>query len=204
MNLDHVEVNPAFKHWEELLKKWIELNKTIYMQAGKEYAAYSFRERPNVSVIAGAAVGSGWAALEECWVEKHRTSTPTRKYEGRADLLLWKGKYHERIEAKLTCDEFLPLKRKIKKRHQSSIESAVKLGKATKGRNVALTFIIPRVLATGKENFNTQILDLIEHCRGFSPSILSCTFPGWVPRLGGDHKENDRFSKGIIVIGDVV
>lgn len=204
MNLDHVEVSATFKHWEELLKKWIDLNKTIYREAGKEYAAYSFRERPNVSVITGAAVGSGWAALEECWVEKHRTSAPTKKYDGRADLFLWKEKYHERVEAKFTCDEFPPLTRKIKQRHQSSKESAVKLGKATNGRNIALTFIVPRVPATGKNKFETQVLDLLEHCKRLSPSLLSCTFPGWVPRLGGDHKENDRFSKGIIVIGDVV
>jgi len=37
-----------------------------------------------------------------------------------------------------------------------------------------------------------------------SPLIFASVFPGWVPRLGADKKEKDKYALGVIVIGDIV
>ena len=91
------------------------MNEEIYKHAKNKdnFAAYSYRERPNISVMAAAAVRAKWIPLEECWSEKEGKN-------GRGDLWLWKDVRHERIEAKFTSDGFSELKKKIKSRHESA------------------------------------------------------------------------------------
>jgi hypothetical protein len=101
MKLGEVDVKSPLKHWEEILEQWVRLNREIFEHAKGKFAAYSYRERPNVGVMAGAAVRAGWVALEECWSEKEGASGVRN---GRADLWLWRDIHHERIEAKFTTD----------------------------------------------------------------------------------------------------
>jgi hypothetical protein len=70
MQLGTVDVKPPLNHWEEILEQWVCLNEEIFKRAKGKFAAYSYRERPNIGVMAGAAVRAGWIALEDCWSEK--------------------------------------------------------------------------------------------------------------------------------------
>ena len=56
MKLGEVDVKPPLKHWEEILEQWVRLNREIFEHAKGKFAAYSYRERPNVGVIPDSAV----------------------------------------------------------------------------------------------------------------------------------------------------
>lgn len=204
MNLERNEAKRPFLYWKAILKEWITLNKQIFNCAKGEFAAYSYGERPNIGVMAGAAVKAGWVALEECWSEKTGILGAKKPYDGRADLWLWQNPHHEKIEAKLTSDGFSELKRKIPLRRASAVKDAGKLGKSPDSTNMALTFIVPRVERTQKGDFETSVVELADYCLDLSPSIFGSVFPGRVPRLGGDRKNDQKDALGVIVIGDVV
>jgi hypothetical protein len=70
------------------------LNKEIFRCSKGRFAAYSYRERPNIGVLAGAAVKAGWVALEECWSQKEGVLSAKGLYHGRADLWLWRDVQH--------------------------------------------------------------------------------------------------------------
>ncbi|HUK42342.1 MAG TPA: hypothetical protein VLX11_14905, partial [Candidatus Acidoferrales bacterium] len=91
---DRIEVKPPALHWEGILQQWIFLNKEIFNSTDGEVAAYSYREGPNIGVMAGAAVKAGWVALEQCWSEKKNAE---QIFDGRADLMLWRGVHNKRI-----------------------------------------------------------------------------------------------------------
>ncbi len=203
MKLDRIEVSAPLLHWEGILQRWICLNKEIYHATKGEFAPYSCRERPNIGVMACAAVKAGWAALEECWSEKNAKPNAKETYHGRVDLMLWRESRHERIEAKFTCDGFLELKRKIKTRHDSAKDEAARLGRSPNSRNLALTFIVPRVEHYDLKLFQDAALDLMGHCMKLSPAIFASVFPGKAPRRTGDEHDENMISAGIIVIGDI-
>jgi hypothetical protein len=204
MKLDRIDVKPPLQSWKEILEQWVYLNEEIFKCANGNFAAYSYRERPNIGVIAGAAVKAGWVALEECWSEKEEILGVKNIYHGRADLWLWRDVHHERIEAKFTTDGFSELKHKIKRRHESAKNDAAKLGTTINARNIALTFIVPRVKHEEKEGFEKSVIELANHCMDLSPSLFASVFPGWVPRLGGDKNDEKKYAQGVIVIGDIV
>jgi hypothetical protein len=201
MKLGEVDVKSPLKHWEEILEQWVRLNREIFEHAKGKFAAYSYRERPNVGVMAGAAVRAGWVALEECWSEKEGALSVRN---GRADLWLWRDIHHERIEAKFTTDGPSELIKKIRLRHESAKADARKLGNLIDAQNVALTFIVLRVRDNEKEDFEKSVVEVTNHCRDLSPKIFASVFPGWVPRLGADKNEEGKYAQGVIVIGDIV
>ena len=81
MQLGKVDVKPPLKHWEEILEQWVSLNEELFKHAKGKFAAYSYRERTNISVMAGAAVRAGWIALEECWSEKEGSTLGVKNVE---------------------------------------------------------------------------------------------------------------------------
>jgi hypothetical protein len=91
---------------------------------------------------------------------------------GRADLWLWRNIHHERIEAKFTTDGFSELKSKIRLRYESARKDARRLGSLADARNIALTFIVPRVRDNEQESFEKSVVELTNHCRDLSPKIL--------------------------------
>jgi hypothetical protein len=186
MKMGEINVKPPLKHWEDILEQWISLNREIFEHAKGKFAAYSYRERPNVGVMSAAAVRAGWIALEECWSEKDGASGVRN---GRADLWLWRNIHHERIEAKFTTDGPSELIKKLRLRHESARADARKLGSPVDARNIALTFVVPRARNNEKEGFEKSVVEVANHCRNLSPKIFASVFPGWVPRLGADKND---------------
>ena len=202
--LERFEVGPPLLHWEGILRQWTFMNKEIFNSSNSKIAPYSFRERPNISVMAGAAIKAGWVALEECWSEKKSQSKESGIYGGRADLILWRGDIRENIEAKFTCDSFLALEKKCKDRHNDAKTDASKLKPPVKGNNIALTFIVPRLVKSELNSFESNALVLMRHCLDLKPDIFGAIFPGWVERQTSDRNDKEKGSVGIIVIGNVV
>lgn len=198
MKLDRIEVSAPLLHWKGILEQWVWLNKEIYNATKGEFAAYSYRERTNIGVMACAAMKAGWAAFQECCSEKNARLTP-----GRVDLMLSCNGFHEQIEAKFTCDGFGKLKGKIKRKHDSAKTDAAALARLPNSRNLALTFIVPRVNDYDLNPFHDAVLDLMDHCMKLSPAIFGSVFPGKAPRRSGAESEQHMISAGIIVIGDV-
>ncbi len=141
---------------------------------------------------------AGWAALAECHSEKK-----ARLNLGKVDLMLWRNGFHEKIEAKLTCDGFRELKSKIKTRHDSAKADAAALARLPNSRNLALTFIVPRVSDYDLKLFQDAVLDLMDHCMRLCPAIFGSVFPGRAPCRSGAERAQNMITAGIIVIGDV-
>ena len=197
MTLERIEVSAPFLHWRRILREWVRLNKRIYKATKGEFAPYSYRERPNIGVMACAAIKAGWAALEECCSEKNAGFN-----SGRVDLTLLRNGFHEKIEAKFTCDGFRELKGKIKSRHDSAKTDAAALARSPNSRNLALTFIVPRVSDYDLKVFQEAVLDLMDHCMRLSPAIFGSVFPGKAPCRSVAKKAQQMTTAGIIVIGD--
>lgn len=205
------ETDKELKEWGGILCQWICLNKGMYESSDKKngiFPPYSFRERPNVGVMAAAAIKDGWFALEECWAEKNEVDST---FDGRADLKIWRGNIQYQIESKFTCDSFDKLKNKISSRHKDAIKDA----KNHRGeeKKIAMTFIVPRIEEKEYEkvSFEKNLDDLIDLSRDFEPRyprFLGAVFPGKVERKTGDRHDTissiNKVSYGIIVIGHLV
>lgn len=204
MALETVVTPNSMSHWNDILREWVQLNDEIYRMAAKAFAPYSYRERPNVSALAGAATRKGWVALEECWLSK--ADAVHSSYDGRADLMLWKAKHSCIVEAKLTCDGFSQLPGKIAKRRASARAEAEKTLWHKASEHIALTFVVPRFLPdsdyySGCEALVGQCCDLV---RSSSSTMLAAVFPGVVQRRTADRGDEGMASAGVILLGEVV
>jgi len=197
-------VSKSSVKWRKILEHWQDINDEMYKFAKDEkdrFAPYAYRERPNVGALAAAASRAGWVALEECWIEKQKGEV---KSAGRADLLIWKKDGHERIEAKFTSRSFEELPGRIWQLHAEAIKDVQKLGSHSKWKNVAITFIAPRVLSPDSHAFHNKLPALLDFCRTeMSPDFMAASFPGFVSRKSSDKKSKDTYSAGVIVIGTV-
>ncbi len=204
MALEAVLTHRSMSHWDATLREWVQLNEEIYRMANKEFAPYSYRERPNVSALAGAAVRAGWLALEECWLSK--TDALQENYDGRADLMLWKGKLSCIVEAKLTCDGFSQLPGKIAKRRASARAEATKTLWHKASEHVAVTFVIPRFPLDSRYHLECEAL--VDHCRdltrGDSSAIFASVFPGVVQKRTADQNDKGMASAGVILLGEAI
>jgi len=203
MAFEFIETTEELSHWEGILHQWIYINKETYKTTNSVHAPYSYRERPNISALASAAVKAGWLALEECWLPKNNSFN---EYHGRADLMIWKENKSSIIEAKLTCDTFDKLKsKKIINRRDSSREDAKKCLITKASEHIALTFVIPR-FEENQNNYSQNVTELIQFCRDLSPApgLFATTFPGQVSRKTGDKNDDQMFSSGVILIGEIV
>ena len=195
-----IQVKKPLIHWQGILEEWVSLVKRIHEDTKGEYSPYSYRERPNIGVLAAAAIKSGWSALEECPIIKNGGN-------GRADLMLWKDSIHYQAEAKITCDSFekLHYEDKVKDRFKKAKNDALALPDGPKSQRIALTFIIPRIekgenIESGKPNID----NLLEWCMAEKPDLIASVFPGESPRQTGDRNDIGKYSVGVILIGSHV
>jgi hypothetical protein len=203
-----LEVHPSVRHWEEILRQWITLNVEVYTRTNHVLAPYSYRERPNVSALAVAAVRAGWIALEECWLRKK--DTIGAECHGRADLMLWKDSFSSIVEAKLTCDTMDRLPNKIRLRSTSARKEAEKCFTEKASEHLAVTFVVPRLVRPEVDRSHAQELfnRLVEHCceasRDWRRRILAGVFPGPVERRAQDKNDENMFGIGVFVLGEII
>ena len=58
-SLEFIDVHPSLPHWKDILGRWICINRDLYDITSGTLAPYSYRERPNVSVLAALREWSG-------------------------------------------------------------------------------------------------------------------------------------------------
>jgi len=205
MNIERHIAKAPLRHWHEILEEWVFMNKKISRVTKGKFVPYSYKERTNLGVLAGAAVKTGWAALEECRAEKAEKEEKTLFYPGRADLLLWRDTINDQVEAKFMRRSLTaPTMKRIETVHRKAKGDAARsISNESKKENfVALTFIVPWVKKGAfTDETHGQVNDFLDSliCE-LKPTLLASVFPGEAPLVGAEH----RTGLGIILIGHVV
>lgn len=87
------------RHWASLFEKWLEgIDRYISLTEGD--VPYWYRERANVSFLAGAAWQCGWVAMQEFETEKQKPKGRNKAWKGRCDLFICSEDRADFVEAK--------------------------------------------------------------------------------------------------------
>jgi hypothetical protein len=120
--------------------------------------------------------------------------------------MLWKGTHSAVVEAKLTCDSFAKLPRKIDLRHQKARNEAASTRGYAASEYVAITFAVPRFKGARLPVNETE--QIIAHCRLLvqqTPALMmAAVFPGAVSRRTSDKLDIGQQSWGVILLGEVL
>lgn len=137
------------KHWSCLFEEWCIAHER-YCRVTRTEAAFWYKERANIGVLAAAAWRCGWIALEEFGTSKADMSAPTQsdveelkwKY-GRADLFIGSESHSEWIEAKFTWLSLnsSDLVAQIDKNFEKAINDAKRSRGDQDGKFIAVSFI---------------------------------------------------------------
>lgn len=120
----------GLKHWEPLLEEWLLCIERYCRVAAGEDAPFTYTERANIGVLAGAAWRCGRIALEEFQYQKGYRNK--EKWNGRADLYLATESYEEMIEAKFAWLS-LSTPERVQARVNAVLARAKEDAKKTKG-----------------------------------------------------------------------
>lgn len=87
------------RHWSALLEKWSQgIDRYIDLTDGD--IPYWYKERANVSFLAGAAWQCGWVAMQEFERDKQKPKGRHKTWKGRCDLYLCSESGDNFVEAK--------------------------------------------------------------------------------------------------------
>lgn len=203
----YVKVEKRYGYWSELLHEWLFLMERVNRLTQGKHAAYGHKERTNVSLFAAAATANGWAALVECRSAKAAKNAVGDFYEGRTDLMLWRGRRFHEIEAKFLR---VPLTSRVHERRldKSSEKALADAARATQAlrrsdRTLALNFVVPTLSA--KQALNMSIVGKRELAENFislivdkKPEFYAYTFLQEVEAVGS----KGRRAIGIAVFGN--
>jgi hypothetical protein len=207
--LEFIDMHPSLPHWKDILARWIHINRDLYDITNGTLAPYSYRERPNVSALAAAAVAEGWIALEECWLRK--SSNVSAHCYGRADVTLWKGRRTSIVEATFTRDSIQSLKAKIRIRSDRSRKQAERCLANEASEHIAVTFVVPRVVPgtiVDRRHLRELFDKTVEECRSVSKNwermMMAGVFLGEVECLSADRNDEDMAAVGVVILGEAV
>lgn len=203
----HVKVAKRYGYWSELLHEWLFLMERVNRLTKGEHAAYGHKERTNVGLFAAAATANGWAALVECRSSKVAKDQTSDFYEGRTDLMLWRGRRFHEIEAKFLR---VPLTSRVhEKRLDSSSEKALAdAARSTQAlrksdRTLAINFVVPtlsakQALAMPHEEKKRLVESFISLIVAKNPEFYAYTFLHDVVAVGS----KERRALGIVLFGN--
>lgn len=204
-----VTVAKRYGYWSELLHEWLFLMERVNRLTKGAHAAYGHKERTNVGLFAAAATANGWAALVECRSSKVSKDQESGFYEGRTDLMLWRGRRFHEIEAKFLR---VPLTSRIhEKRLETSSEKALAdAARSTQAlrksdRTLAINFVVPTLsekqsLAMSREEKTALVKGFVNLIVDKNPEFYAYTFLQDVVAVGS--KEKGRRALGIILFGN--
>jgi len=202
-----VNVAKRYGYWAELLHEWLFLAERVNRLTKGKQAVYAHKERTNVSLFAAAATASGWAALVECRASKTSKTPTDDPYQGRTDLMLWRGRRFHEIEAKFLR---VPLtsrvrEKRLDKASERALNDAARATQALKksDRTLAMTFVVPTLStdeykATNVEDLASLLHDFVRLIIDKKPEFYAYAFPEGVHAVG----TNDRSALGVIIFGN--
>lgn len=175
----------SLKHWDILLNRW---QKAVddYCKIADGDAPYWYNERANVSVLAGAAWGCGWAALEEFQYEKTEIDESERKrkvkkntWNGRCDLFLCNKTDSELVEAKFKWLSLMS--NDLVSGIERVLSAATKDASSTKGdssdRAIGVAFISLYIKSKHVNDVEQRINDAIRMFPEVDADCFSWCFP---------------------------
>ena len=202
-----VSVAKRYGYWSELLHEWLFLTERVNRLTKGYHAVYAHKERTNVSLFASAATANGWAALVECRAPKVSKISAEEHYNGRTDLMLWRGRRFHEIEAKFLRVPLSStvLQKRLDSTSTRALDDAARTTQALKDsdRTLAMTFVVPTV---SKEEFaqespndlREKLLKFVEIVVAKNSEFYAYTFPQGVPAVG----TSSRIALGIILFGN--
>ncbi|WNK20386.1 hypothetical protein P1P91_01485 [Halomonas piscis] len=175
-------VKEELMHWQPLCEEWVLLNERFSrVQEGKE-KAYSYREVPNVSMLASAAWRCGNVALQEFLINKEGTDTG----RGRCDLWIKypSDDHEEYIEAKFQWQSInpnAPLSRCMATMKKAVADTKKSDVCPSEGGSIALTFLCVYTARKFTERSEKDIAYLVDSFVDGQEDIgwhaLAWTFP---------------------------
>lgn len=195
------------KHWAVLFEEWCIAHER-YCRVTKDEAAFWYRERANVGVLAAAAWRCGWVALEEFGTQKTDRSAPTQadveelnwKY-GRADLFIGSENHEEWIEAKFNWASLnsTDLVGQINKSFKKAVDDANCLKGDQEGRYIAISFISFYIKPKTIEEIDNKINEAINQFNNVDFDACAWVFPEILKETELDSYGNKRVGVAMFV-----